>query len=155
MSLARSVAALTLLSLLGCDSARARHAAQREFVAEHRLLNSRDTSLRPTVYRTRIVVDPAQGQVRELRYVATALGSELNPDISVWGNRHSGFAPASKSSCRIFDEENFICHVWPDGLGDDADGMLARGIGSALQMESGTLTEISGADTIRYRTKSQ
>lgn len=150
-----SLATIALLGAPGCDSRPGQHSTQQEFVAEHRLLNSRDPSLRPTLYHTRIVVDPAQGQVRELRYVTTTLGSKLEPDISVWGTDHTGFASGSTSACRIFDEDNFTCYVLPGGLGDDVERMLSHGIGSQLRMERGNLTEISGADTIRYRMQSR
>ncbi len=147
------VALVVLVAALACDSYPGQDLKRREFVAEHRLGNSNDASLRPTVYRTRLVVDPAQGQVRELRYVTTALGNDLAPDISVWGKDHAGFATGSKSSCRIFDNDNFACYVLPGGLGDDVEEWLSHGFGSQLRMELGNLTEISSGDTIRYRTQ--
>lgn len=61
-AIGRGIPAILLAVLLGCDRY-GPHSNQQEFVAEDRILSSSDTSLQPTVYRTRIVVDAAQGQV--------------------------------------------------------------------------------------------
>jgi hypothetical protein len=137
---------LAALAGVASCSAASRVVEEREYSAERRAVPSQPLPVER--FRTRLVVDAAKGQVRELRYVTTALGAKLDPEISIWGKEHSGFASGSRSSCEIFDADNFLCQVWPEGF----DKALAP-LGSELRMVDGTLIERSGLDTIHYGNK--
>jgi hypothetical protein len=106
-------------------------------------------------YRTRIQVDRDRGVVRELRLVSTPLnadrqfaGTAQPPEIEVWGAGGT-FQPPIRSTCRIFDVQNWTCQNVNTGLVDARGNFLVVG---SLEMRGDTLreAEVSGPPIV-YR----
>ena len=107
-------------------------------------------------YRARVQVDRDRGIVRELRLVssATTAGRQVSatghaPEIEVWGSSGTFQAPI-RSTCRIFDDENWVCQNVNTGLVDARGNFLVVG---TLEMRRDTLreAELSGVPIVFRR----